>query len=120
MKTSNAIPRSLNALINLGGSALDGARAPGAAELLGQNTPAKIAADFHAVVGDGSPEDLGAQALYAAQKTAVAEAYAASHAAITAGREFCRRAISVLKASFGARWNSQWIAAGFIAPTVAV
>lgn len=120
MKTNNAIPRSLKGLIGLGLHALSGAEAPGADELLGQNTAAKIATDLHAVTGDGTPENPGAQDLYAAQRTAVANAYAASHAAIDAGRDFCRRAISVLKISFGARWNSQWIAAGFVSHSVAV
>jgi hypothetical protein len=62
----------------------------------------------------------GKQAKYKAQVVAVAEAYAAARVAVTNGIDYCRLAIGVLKPVLGTRWTTQWQAAGFSEPSLAL
>ena len=121
MKTNNTLPKAIDELISLGHKALAGAESKGTEIDLSQNNAPKIAADVFALAGDpAAPASPGAQAAYAAQKAVVADAYRVGAIALKAGREFCRVAISILKTVLGTRWNAQWNAAGFTAPTLAV
>jgi hypothetical protein len=121
MKTSNTLPKAIDELMSLGHEALTGAESIGDEIDLSQNTAPKIATDVFALSGNpATPAVPGAQAAYVAQKAVVGEAYRVGAIAVKAGREFCRIAISVLKPTLGTRWNSQWNAAGFTSPTLAV
>lgn len=121
MTTTNSIPESIDPIITLGMKALAGAQAVGADVDLGQNTAAKIAVDLYDFIGDSAtPLVPGKQARHAAQKLVVKLAYASAAKAKRAGIEFCRLSIGVLKSFLGNRWNSQWNAAGFIQPTLAL
>lgn len=121
MLKTNIVPVSVAPAISLGIHALTGAQSIGAAVGLEQNTAAKIAADLYDLTGDpATPLVPGKQAKHAAQKAAVKLAYSAASAAREAGIEYCRLAIGVLKPVLGNRWNTQWNAAGFIAPSLAL
>jgi hypothetical protein len=120
-KSKNSIPRAVDPVTSLGAKALIGGQSIGALIPLVINTPPKIATDFYDFAGNpATPEIRGKQAKYAAQKTVVTDAYAAARQAVSAGRDFCMDAISVLKPVLGNRWNSQWNRAGFVAPSLAV
>ena len=117
----NSIPYPQTGLIILGRNAHAGALSIGAEVNLAQNTAPKIGLDLHDFIGDpATPLVPGKQALYAAQKVAVKEAYAARNVAITAGREFCRLAINLLRPVLGNQWNTAWQAAGFHLPSLAL
>ena len=117
----NTIPRPLAAVITLARKAFAGAVKSGPATGLAQNTPEKIGAELHDVIGNAAtPEILGKQARYAAQLVAVKAAYAEKAGAIRAGREFCRLAISLLRPTLGNGWNTAWQAAGFHLPSLAL
>jgi hypothetical protein len=124
MKTyprKNTIPRPLAAVITLARIAHAGSETSGEITGLAQNTPGKIGADLHAVIGDpATPHVPGIQALYAAQIVTVKDSYAEKNAAIRAGREFCRLAISLLRPVLGNEWNTAWQAAGFHQPSLAL
>ena len=121
MKRINTIPKPLEPVISLGIQALAGAQSIGAEIDLQQNTATKIAAELHDLIGDSAaPLVPGKQSRFAEQKVVVKNAYSSRNVAIRAGREYCRLVIGVLKAGFGARWNSQWNAAGFVSPTLAL
>jgi hypothetical protein len=120
-KSKNSIPRAVDPVTSLGAKALIGGQSIGALIPLVINTPPKIATDFYDFAGNpATPEIRGKQAKYTAQKTVVTDAYAAARQAVSAGRDFCMDAISVLKPVLGNRWNSQWNRAGFVAPSLAV
>jgi hypothetical protein len=112
---------AVDAVINLGTTVHGGALSVGGAIGLEQNTAPKIELDLYDLSGDpATPLIPGKQAKYAAQKLAVKAANEAARAAAHDGREYCRLAIGVLKPVLGNRWNTQWNAAGFVAPSLAL
>jgi hypothetical protein len=122
MKTSrNIIPKGRNAVINFARISFTGVQQFGVGTGLLHNTEAAFAADFHDFIGDpATPEVPGKQMLYATQLVALKGAYVAKGAALKAGREFCRLAISLLKPALGNEWNTKWKEAGFAQPSLAV
>src|SRR6186997_159836 len=93
----NSISPNMAAVITLGRNVFAGATSFGEEAGLSQNSPAKIGADLHDVIGNpATPLIPGKLARYAAQVVAVKEAHGAKRAAIKAGREFCRLAINLL------------------------
>jgi hypothetical protein len=121
MKSRNSIPKGLDDVIDHGEKATVGAKAIGEDVPLTLNTPAKIAADHYDLAGNPTtPLVPGKQASYVAQKAIVSAAYAAGRAEVKAARSFCQLAIDVLAPALGARWNAQWNAVGFTAPSLAV
>jgi len=88
---------------------------------LQQNTAARIGANLHDLIGNPStPLIMGKQAAFAEQVVAVKEAFTAKQAALSAGREFCRLAINLLRPFLGNEWNTAWKAAGFDKPSLAL
>jgi hypothetical protein len=119
--TINNIPKAINPTISLGVKALEGAINVGDEIDLSQNAAPKITVDLFDLIGDpATPAIPGKHARYTAQVVAVADAYAAVRVAVGAGREYCRLAIGVLKSVLGTRWNTQWQAAGFTTPSLAL
>jgi hypothetical protein len=120
-KRKNTIPRPLAAVITLARNAHAGGLKSGGAAARAYNTPEKIGRDLHDVIGNpATPLVPGKQAQYAAQLVAVKAAYVEKVAAIRAGREFCRRAVSLLRLFLGNDWNTAWQAAGFHLPSLAL
>src|SRR5688572_10583793 len=115
----NSIPQTVGAVITLGRNVFTGATSYAAEAGLFHNTPAKIGAELHDLIGNPTtPLIPGKLARYDAQVVAVKEAHAAKRAAIKAGREFCRLAINLLRPVLGNEWNTAWQAAGFHLPTL--
>jgi len=115
------VPAGVDPVISLGTKTLAGALSVGDAVGLEQNPAAKIQLDLYDLSGDpATPLVPGKQAKYVAQKLAVKAANDAARAAVHNGREYCRLAIGVLKPTLGNRWNTQWNAAGFAVPSLAI
>lgn len=120
MKVKN-VPRPVDSIISLGIQVYAGTQAIGNTVGLEQNTALKIAPELHDLIGDpATPLVPGKQSQYAAQKLVVKQAVTGRVNAVKAGIEYCRLAIGVLKSVLGPRWNAQWYAAGFVAPSLAL
>jgi hypothetical protein len=124
MTKLNAIPDAQADLVTLATKALAGAQSIGAPVGLLHHPAAAIAPDVHDYIGDpgagtpGSPPAIGKRGVYNQAKADAATARAASRDAALAGREFCGKALSYLKPTFGYLWNSAWSAAGFTMGTL--
>ena len=119
--TTNQIPRTIPALIQLGRTVLTGAQSIGEDVELEHNSATEIAADVYDLAGNpATPLVPGKQAKYGAHLMIVKTAYQVKDDAIANGRVFCQVAIGLLKPVLGTRWNTAWQAAGFHLPSLKV
>lgn len=123
--TTRLVPYSLDPLVILGETAYTGALALAVEIVLKQNDAPAILAPLRTVTGTPSavpaePPVPGTQAIYLEAISAAVAANTIHREALTAGREFSRKAIDLLRHVLGRRWNSAWSAAGFTGGSLAV
>jgi hypothetical protein len=119
--TIRAIPYHVPTLINLGAEALSGAQALAATLGIAQNTAPRISTDLYDYVGDpGETTNHGKQAVLNLKRDAETAARENRQATRQAGREFCSKAVDLLKVHLGRTWNPAWVAAGFSRFSIAV
>src|SRR6188472_3087066 len=100
--TTNQIPRTIPALIQLGRTVHTGAQSIGDDVELEHNTAPEIGADLHDLAGNpATPLVPGKQAKYGAHLMVVKTAYQVRDDACKDGRVFCQLAIGLLKPILG-------------------
>ena len=118
--TNNTVPRTHAPLIQLAVKAALGAQTFGPAIELEHNTGPRITTDLYDLTGDPStPLIPGKQGELNAAKETLKTARQTARAAKSAGKEFCRQGIALLKPTLGNIYNSEWETAGFLARSLA-
>ena len=118
---SNIIPKDYAEVVALALRAHAGAQNHGPSAGVLHNPASRIAANLFDLTGDpATPALPGKQAQLDAQLLALKTSQAALDAVRQAARNFCHLGLGVLKPRLGHRWNSDWLAAGFTVPSLAV